>query len=196
MAIPDFQSFMLPLLKIVRDGQEHSVGECQGALAEQFGLSEEEVKELLPSGRQTRFRNRIGWALTHLRKAGLFPLRGLTPTTLRRRKRRVPAAANSKAPAKTRGCRDEPGIYAALGLRAGGEPVVLDVGESGWAYPEGQELRMRLKKHGRKACWKRHFKDESIGFAVLYEKSGKARLLLEKVLRETFRPPCGTDVFE
>lgn len=72
MTIPDFQSLMLPLLRIAGDGQEHSVGECQDTLAEQFGLSEEEVKELLPSGGQTRFRNRIGWALTHLRKAGLL----------------------------------------------------------------------------------------------------------------------------
>ncbi|WP_353733660.1 winged helix-turn-helix domain-containing protein [Syntrophothermus sp.] len=63
---------MLPLLRIAGDGQEHSVSECQGALVEQFGLSEEEVKDLFPSGRQTRFRNRIGWALTHLRKAGLL----------------------------------------------------------------------------------------------------------------------------
>jgi len=76
MAIPDFQSLMLPLLRIAGDGQEHSVGECQDALAEQFGLSEEEVRELLPSGRQTRFRNRIGWALTHLRKAGLLESTG------------------------------------------------------------------------------------------------------------------------
>lgn len=45
-------------------------------MAEQFGISEEEMKELLPSGRQTRFRNRIGWALTHLRKAGLLESTG------------------------------------------------------------------------------------------------------------------------
>ncbi|SHJ14569.1 restriction endonuclease [Desulfofundulus thermosubterraneus] len=72
MAIPDFQSLMLPLLKIASDGQEHGISECHDALIEQFGLSEEEVRELLPSGRQTRFRNRIGWALTHLKKAGLL----------------------------------------------------------------------------------------------------------------------------
>jgi len=42
----------------------------------------------------------------------------------------------------------------------------------------------------------KHFKDGPIGFAVLYEKSEKIRLLIEKALRETFRPPCGRDVFE
>jgi restriction system protein len=59
MAIPDFQFLMLPFLKLAEDGQIHSSREAVEALAEQFHLTEDEKKELLPSGRQTRFSNRV-----------------------------------------------------------------------------------------------------------------------------------------
>ena len=59
MAIPDFQSLMLPLLNFARDQQAHSLREAIEALAETFGLTEEERKELLPSGLQTAFDNRV-----------------------------------------------------------------------------------------------------------------------------------------
>lgn len=72
MAIPDFQSLMLPLLTYAGDGKEHSVREAIGALADQFGLTSEERSELLPSGRQATFDNRVGWARTYLKKAGLL----------------------------------------------------------------------------------------------------------------------------
>ena len=71
MAIPDFQSIMLPLLRLVRDGKEHSLRETIAALATEFGLTEEERGRLLPSGRQAIFDNRVGWARTYLKKAGL-----------------------------------------------------------------------------------------------------------------------------
>src|SRR5512139_3897073 len=71
MTVPDFQSMMLPFLKIAADGQEHSFGETVEALAKQFRLSNEDLKETLPSG-QSRFENRAGWARTHLKKAGLL----------------------------------------------------------------------------------------------------------------------------
>lgn len=78
MAIPDFASVMLPLLKIAGDGSEHSIRETISALADQFKLSDAEKKELLPSGGDWIFDNRVGWARTYLKKAGLieYPRRG------------------------------------------------------------------------------------------------------------------------
>ncbi|MGO8879788.1 MAG: winged helix-turn-helix domain-containing protein, partial [Desulfomonilaceae bacterium] len=77
MAIPDFQTVMLPLLKLLTDGQEHSVSELVEKLSASFGLSEQEVKQLLPSGQRT-FYNRVLWARVYLSKAGLLatPSRG------------------------------------------------------------------------------------------------------------------------
>lgn len=72
MPIPDFQSIMLPLLKFASDGQEHSLRETIEILADQFGLTSEERSELLPSGQQALFDNRVGWARTHMKKAGLL----------------------------------------------------------------------------------------------------------------------------
>lgn len=72
MPIPDFQSIMLPLLKFAGDGQEHSLRETIEALASEFNLTEEERSELLPSGQQTIFDNRVGWARTYLKKAGIL----------------------------------------------------------------------------------------------------------------------------
>jgi len=71
MAIPDFQSLMLPLLKLAGDGQVHSQKETVEILASQFLLTDDERKELLPSGRQTTFSNRVAWAKAHLKMAGL-----------------------------------------------------------------------------------------------------------------------------
>lgn len=72
MAIPDYQSIMLPLLELASDGIEHSYREAVNTLAEQFQLSPEERKELLPSGKQPAFDNRVGWAKTYMEKAGLL----------------------------------------------------------------------------------------------------------------------------
>lgn len=72
MAIPDYQTFLKPLLELTRDRQEHSLKEAYEHLAAHFGLSEEAKAELLPSGRQERYKNRIGWARTYLTKASLL----------------------------------------------------------------------------------------------------------------------------
>jgi restriction system protein len=72
MPIPDYQMLMLPLLKLVEDGQEHWIRALIKNLAEQFHLSDEEKRELLPSGQQPLFDNRVGWARTYLKKAGLI----------------------------------------------------------------------------------------------------------------------------
>jgi len=72
MAIPDYQTVMLPLLQFAGDGQEHSQRETIDALAEKFRLTPEERKQLLPSGQQEVFDNRVGWARTYLTKADLL----------------------------------------------------------------------------------------------------------------------------
>ena len=72
MGVPDFQSIMLPLLKFSSDKEEHSSRESVQYLAQEFNLTEEDKKELLPSGTQKVFNNRVGWARTYLKKAGLL----------------------------------------------------------------------------------------------------------------------------
>lgn len=72
MSIPDFQSLMLPLLKSVEDKCEHLFRDIVELLAKQHSLTDEERKQLLPSGRYPTFDNRVGWAKTYLKKAGLI----------------------------------------------------------------------------------------------------------------------------
>lgn len=72
MAIPDYQTVMLPLLRFVARQGETSTPEATAALAAEFGLTEDEQRELLPSGIQPRFFNRVGWAATYMKKAGLL----------------------------------------------------------------------------------------------------------------------------
>ncbi|UKP00156.1 restriction endonuclease [Nostoc sp. UHCC 0870] len=72
MPIPDYQAIMLPLLKLTTDQKEHSLREAIEVLADHFQLTEAQRKELLPSGRQPTFDNRIGWARAYLKKAGLI----------------------------------------------------------------------------------------------------------------------------
>ena len=70
MAIPDYQSVMLPLLSLAGDGAEHRMRDAVATLADQFNLSDAEKKELLPSGNVV-FENRVYWARTYLKKAAL-----------------------------------------------------------------------------------------------------------------------------
>jgi restriction system protein len=72
MAIPDYQTLMLPVLKVAGDGQEHRISNVVNQLARDFGLTEEEQQQILPSGRQATFANRVGWAKTYLVQAGLL----------------------------------------------------------------------------------------------------------------------------
>ncbi len=72
MPIPDFQTVMRPLLELSSDGKEHSMREALESLATHFELTEQERKQLLPSGQQELFTNRVAWAKTHLRMAGLL----------------------------------------------------------------------------------------------------------------------------
>lgn len=77
MAIPDYQSLMSPVLRLAADG-ETRVPDAAEKLADQLGLSVAERKEMLPSGRQRIFHNRIHWAKFYMTKAGLIesPARG------------------------------------------------------------------------------------------------------------------------
>jgi restriction system protein len=85
MAIPDYQSIMLPLLKLVSDNQEWKFRNVVEELAKGYHLTPEERKELLPSGQQPIFDNRVGWARTYMKKAGLLdsPGRGLVKISSR-----------------------------------------------------------------------------------------------------------------
>jgi restriction system protein len=78
VSIPDYQSIMLPLLRYAADGNVHTFGDTVEELAGEFKLTREDRAELLPSGRQATFNNRVGWARTYLAKAGLLqsPKRG------------------------------------------------------------------------------------------------------------------------
>jgi len=75
MAIPDYQTLMLPLLQLLNDGQEHLLREAVQELANKFNLTDEERSQLLPSGVSTIIGNRVGWARTYLQKAGLIESR-------------------------------------------------------------------------------------------------------------------------
>lgn len=79
MAVPDYQTFMLPVLRYA--GSYHDEIPMKlllKAMAEEFKLSEDDLRELLPSGVSTTFGSRVGWACTYLKKAGLLqaPRRG------------------------------------------------------------------------------------------------------------------------
>jgi restriction system protein len=70
--IPDYQTIMLPLLKLTSDKKTHKFREVIDSLADHFKLTDKERKELLPSGNQALFDNRVGWARFYLTKANLL----------------------------------------------------------------------------------------------------------------------------
>jgi len=85
MAIPDFQTIMLPLLKFYQDKKEHHIREAIKQISDMFNLTDEERRELLPSGYEPIIDNRVGWARTYMKKAGLLesPRRGYAKITER-----------------------------------------------------------------------------------------------------------------
>jgi restriction system protein len=70
--IPDFQSIMLPMLKLLEDGRPKSLNEVMRLLASHFQLTPEHLKIQVPSGQMGLFRNRVGWTRSYLKKAGLI----------------------------------------------------------------------------------------------------------------------------
>jgi len=85
MAVPDFQSMMLPLLQLYGDEQEHTTKENREYIAKFFQLTEEDIRETLSSGAQTRLANRVNWTRYYLMRAGLleFPAWSLAKITER-----------------------------------------------------------------------------------------------------------------
>ncbi len=71
MAIPDFQTLMLPLLQAVEDGRDYTLKSVETLVGRVYALTDEELRVLLPSGGAPLFYNRLAWAKTHLKKAGL-----------------------------------------------------------------------------------------------------------------------------
>ena len=78
MPIPDYQTVMLPLLETIADGNVWTARDLNEHLAKRFNLTDEEINERLPSGQSRVFSNRVGWAKTYLKAAGLIdnPNRG------------------------------------------------------------------------------------------------------------------------
>jgi restriction system protein len=72
--IPDYQSLMLPLLRLTEDGKEHRIGDVIELLGQKLALSSAELEETLPSGRQPAFYNRVHWAKTYLAQAKLLEI--------------------------------------------------------------------------------------------------------------------------
>jgi restriction system protein len=70
--VPQYHTLMLPLLKVMGTGSEMNTNQIRDAVAEHLGLSTEALSERLPSGTQTAYDNRMGWARTYLFKAGLI----------------------------------------------------------------------------------------------------------------------------
>ena len=87
MAIPDYQTLMLPTLKVGATGVVH-LKDATDMLSNEFNLSEEERRQVLPSGNMATIRNRVGWAITYLIKAELLthPKRGYFTITDRGKK--------------------------------------------------------------------------------------------------------------
>ena len=88
VAIPKYFEMHKPILQCLADGGDHTLKELKSGVVKAFHLSEEDLAQLLPSGRQTYFANRVGWARTYLKKAGLIesPSKGvfrITPEGLR-----------------------------------------------------------------------------------------------------------------
>ena len=71
MPIPDYETLMLPVLRLFAEGARN-IADCLPRLKEQFNISDEEFEELLPSGRVTIIQSRAHWARTYLSKAGLL----------------------------------------------------------------------------------------------------------------------------
>lgn len=89
MAVPKYDELMKPLLTAVKDGEVYKISDVTAILAKKLNLSEEDLAEMLPSGRQTVFKNRVAWAKTYLKKAGLLDSPAAQRLLLRRPERRL-----------------------------------------------------------------------------------------------------------
>lgn len=87
MPLPDFQAVMLPVLRLLADGVDHTSQEMLELVAREFSLTEDELAQRLPSGQQTTISNRVAWARSHMKAANLLesPQRGVYRITARGR---------------------------------------------------------------------------------------------------------------
>lgn len=92
MAIPDFQTLMLPLLQLAGDGAVWPTEEARKQLAVTFNLTGEEQEQLLPSGRQRTFANRVAWAVSYLKQATMLESAGRARFRITEAGRKVLAA--------------------------------------------------------------------------------------------------------
>jgi restriction system protein len=99
MAIPDFQTMMLPVLKQFAEGTERRSGDIRAPLAKEFALTADEVAQRFERGVHTVFGNRIAWAITYIRRAMILesPRRGVYVITQHARCRSLGAATRPRA---------------------------------------------------------------------------------------------------
>lgn len=87
MAVPDYQTFMLPVLRLVAAQPNAPVltRDLFDAMAKEFNLNDDDLREMLPSGATTTLGSRVSWCCTYLKKAGLLaaPKRGYVQITER-----------------------------------------------------------------------------------------------------------------
>src|SRR3954447_648540 len=84
MTVPEYQTFMAPVLRALQDGQPRSASEIREVVAAEMGVTEEDRQELIKSGIPV-FDNRVGWAITYMVQAGLIrrPRRAINQITER-----------------------------------------------------------------------------------------------------------------
>ena len=87
--MPDYQTLMLPTLEAYSDGAPHRVRDLIPVLADRLRLNADERRELLPSGTQRRFDNRVHWAASYLKQAGLLTAQGRSLLAITERGRTV-----------------------------------------------------------------------------------------------------------
>lgn len=85
MAVPDYQAYMTPMLQLLSDGQARHINDIADQLAQHFRLTEEDLRDMIPSGRKSRHYDRVGWAAVYLKQAELLdkPARGWYALSMR-----------------------------------------------------------------------------------------------------------------
>jgi hypothetical protein len=147
MAVPDFQTVMLPLLRLAGNGEEHTLADAIDALAREFHLTDEQRRELLPSGRQPRFDNRVGWALTYLKKANLLTSVGRGRFLLADRGKQVLADPPSSIDITFLTKFPEMAEFRSRPPAVGDEhdPAIFDANKGAWIIRDGVQKRVREK---------------------------------------------------
>ena len=175
MPIPDFQAIMRPWLELASDGKEHALQDVISAFADRFSLTEAERSELLPSGFQAKFTNRVAWAATHLNKAGAIarvsrgqirasPHRGrqllgfrMNPSTCRSL-RGSPSIRNSRTAARHRALLEAPAtlenVTPAEAMEAAALSVRQAVGSELARSDQGSRPRTSSSDLSSTCCWR------------------------------------------